>query len=188
MKKALYIIGCLLLVLPGCTAAERWQDRAYFTNIDSDNITLGGAPLLIPAAGEMYISTPVMTSLTLVDTYYKALGTTTSGELRGFTDGNGRLTYTDVTSDRICLVTGAMSLMSDEVNNVITAKLYINGLPHDSSAISVKLLQIGDIDTMTMVALATLQPGDYIEVWIASDKAAVKVTVTGLTFTATTVD
>ena len=196
MKTArLAALGLVLLALffaVGCTADDPLEEiyitDGHFVSVESDNFILGGAPLLIPACGEMYITTPIATPLTLADTFYKALGTTVAGELRGFTDGEGRLTYNDITPDRICLVTGAMSLKSDTAMNVISAKLYINDLPSDSSLIKIKLLQAGDIDTMSLIALVILQPGDYAEVWLASDKAGVEVTLEGLDFTATTVD
>ncbi len=191
MRKALLIICSLLLLLvPACSVGERWADATYLTNMDSNNITLGGAPLLIPAYGEMYIVTTTnITYLTVATVFYKIAVNTISGEQKGFTsDAAGRMIYTDVTPNRICLITTAMSLKSDTADVVISAKLYINGLPSASSLIKLSLLAINAPGVMTLTALAILQPGDYMEIWLASNTPGVKIQTNGFNFVATTVD
>lgn len=194
MRKVFLIICSLLVLilaaLPACSAGERWADAAYLTELDSDNITLGGAPLLIPAYGEMYIVTTTnITYLTVATVFYKAALNTINGEQKGFTsDTTGRMTYNDITPDRICLVTNAMSLKSDTADVVISARLYINGLPSASSLIKLNLLAINAPGVMTLTALAILQPGDYMEIWLASNTPGVKIQTNGFNFVATTVD
>lgn len=184
------LLVLILAALPACSTTERWADAAYLTELDSDNITLGGAPLLIPAYGEMYIVTTTnITYLTVATVFYKAALNTINGEQKGFTsDTTGRMTYNDITPDRICLVTNAMSLKSDTADVVISARLYINGLPSASSLIKLNLLAINAPGVMTLTALAILQPGDYMEIWLASNTLGVKIQTNGFNFVATTVD
>lgn len=189
-SKIVATLLALLLLVSSCSASDKLHDPVYFAETNSDQIYLGGEQLLIPAYGEMYCTTITdITYLTIAGVYYKEVLTTITGEQKGFTsDATGRMTYNDITPNRIALVTCAMSLYSDIADVVITAKLYINGIASASSPIKLCLLDARAPGVMTLTALVILQPGDYIEVWLMSNTANVKSASTGYNFTVTTVD
>jgi len=194
MKPRIIIImvTALMLVFTSCSENERLADDIYFSNVDAQNIKLGGAPLLIPAYGEIYATGYTTIECADAGTYYLFSGNTTTGELLGFADnGHGRLTYTDITTNRICLITTSMtmSVPIDDVPAIITCKLYINGQPDEASLVG-DYISIGDVaDSFPIVCLVEiLNKNDYMELYVASNAANTTVVVNTMTLVATTVD
>lgn len=207
MKKVLRIgILTTIVMLTGCGAPGDPLDDFYTRNVYPgtastysvgsvdlsysdgyfDNVYIAGTAYNSPAYGEIYITTPLATTITLVDTYYLVLGTTTSDELQGFTASNGRLTYTGA-ANRVTNVVASMAVSSDINNVLLGTKLYKNGVGHDASFIQRKIATAGDIGAQSLTALLTLSTGDYIEIYITSDKAA-DITFNNMSLTAVMVD
>jgi hypothetical protein len=210
MKKKI-ITGGLLLValivaLSGCTANDPITDTIYFTGIDADQVNadqidteevnadqvqLGGATLLIPAYGEIYQTAFETIECDVAGTYYIVDGPTTAGELLGFeNNGLGRLTYTDITPNRIGLATTAVtiSVPADDRPATIRSMIYINGVSDNASLIGEYISDADPADALPIMALVELQQNDYIEIYISSDSANTTVTVNAMTLVVTTVD
>ena len=190
----LIIIALLLvatLVFISCSETERLTDDIYFSNIDAQNIKLGGAPLLIPAYAEIYQTAFETVECVVADTYYIVQGPTTSGEILGFVNnGFGRLTYTDITPDRVCLITTAMAISVPLADRpaIISAEIFLNGVADVASYIGEYISDEDPADALPIMCLMELQPNDYIEIYVASDTDDTTVVINTMTLVATTVD
>lgn len=162
-------------------------DNIYANSANVTSFAIGGQAIFAPSYGEFYITTSIATTCPLADTYYKVSGTTTADEIQGFTHSNGRLTYTG-TGTRIFLVSVAISVSSDTNNVVLSTQVYINGVAHTASLIQRKIATAGDVGAQAIVTLLTLTTDDYIEIYIASDKAGVNITFNCMSLIATTVN
>jgi len=182
----------LLAVLPFGCASEPLDEPIYFTEVNSDEIYLGGAQLLIPAYGELYTTASDVVECTLADTFYLIDSPSTTGEILGFADnGFCRLTYTDITLDRICLLNTSMTISVDgaDVPAVIQVQIYKNGIADPASLVGDQFT-VGDaVEALPIVCLVELlNTNDYIEIYVASNHADTTVNVHTLTLIATTVD
>ena len=192
MKKLIILILILALLATGCSPDEPLTDTVYFTDIEAEQIMLGGAPLLIPAYGEIYNTAFLNVACANNGTFYPVHGVTTSGEILGFAnDGNGRLTYTDITPDRICLINTAMTVSMPVPDRpaTISAQIYKNGVPDPASLVG-DYIGVGDpAESLPIVCLIELlSQGDYLEIYVSSSKDGVTVVVNTMTLIATTVD
>lgn len=175
-----------------CTPSEPLEDTVYFTDIEAEQVMLGGAPLLIPAYGEIYASGAKVIEIALADTPYLYNGVTTSGEMLGFANnGLGRLTYTDITPNRICLLNTALTCSVDaaDVPAVVRCYIYKNGIVDSASLVGDYFVVADTVEALPIVCLIELlDTGDYIELYFESDKDNVTLTVATMTLIATTVD
>lgn len=174
------------------TWAEGWFNDLYGVSVNGTegrfvSLYVDGVLVESSGYGEFYITTPVATTCTLADTYYKVSGTTTADELRLFAHTNGRLTYTGKNT-RVGLVSAAISVSSDTNNVVLSTKVYVTGVAHEASLIRRKIATAGDVGALALVALLPLSTNDYVEIYISSDKPGVEITFECLTLTAHTVD
>lgn len=200
-----WVLIALIVILPvigSCSASSSHTEPVYIDNIISENITseyiasdqviLNGSPLLIPAYGEIYNTAFLTIECDLADTYYLVSGNTTTGEILGFVDnGLGRLTYTDSATNRICLITTSMaiSVPADDRPAIISSKIYVNGIPDEASYIGEYISDADPADALPIMCLVELiNPGDYLEIYIASDTVKTTVVVNNMTLVATTVD
>jgi len=209
MKKviSLVILIALFVTLAGCTADDRLgelyvEDGDFITlvaasldvdDIEVDSVILGGATLLIPAYGELYRTAPFDMDLPLADTYYVASNMTLMGEQKGFIgDDFGRLTYDDVTPNRVALVQVTLTVsigIPADLPTTISARIYKNGAPDIPSTVSDYLSVLDNIEALPMISLITLvSPGDYLEIYVASDRAGITLTVETMAIITTTVD
>lgn len=199
------LLIALIVILPvigSCSASSSHTEPVYIDTIISENITsesiaanqfiLSGSPLLIPAYGEIYNTAFLTIECDLADTYYLVSGNTTTGEILGFvSNGKGRITYTDITPSRVCLINTAMSISVpvDDRPAIISAKLYLNGVADDASYIGEYISDADPADALPIMCLVELiNPGDYLEIYIASDTVKTTVVVNTMTLVATTVD
>ena len=163
-------------------------NNIYAKTANFTNLLVGGRTLSSPAYGELYVTTAIATTCTQADIYYLVSGNTTADELQDFTHNSlGRLTYIG-TDTRVSLVTAAISVSSDTNNVVLSTKAYINGSAHEASLIQRKIATAGDIGAQAIIVLLPLATDDYVEIYIASDKAGAKITFVGMSLTVTTVD
>lgn len=192
MKRLLLILIIGVVLLPSCSAADRAEGTLFFEEVDADYYTLGGAPLLIPAYGEIYNTAHLTVECYAADTYYLVSGNTTTGEILGFEDsGLGRLTYTDITPNRICLITTGMTIgvPVEDRPAIISAKMYLNGVADDASFIGEYISDADPAGALPIMCLTELSnTGDYIEIYIASNADNTTVVVYTMTLVATTVD
>jgi len=208
---ALIVLLTLILSLLGCSSnypvendlyvTDIWGDNATFNSInatvvsgenaDFDFIRLGDAPLLIPAYGEIYLPLFATIECDVADVYYTINGTTTSGELLGFTNnGLGRLTYTDITNERIVQVNVSMtmSIPIDDVPAIVSAKIYRNGVA-DNASLAGDYVSAADLaDAFPMVCLLQLDQNDYIDVRVSSNADNTTVVINTMTLMVMTVD
>jgi len=153
---------------------------------------LGDAQLLIPAYGELYTTDTDITECVLADTYYLVDAPSTTGEILGFVDnGFCRLTYTDITPNRICLLNTAMTISVDgaDVPSVIKVQIYKNGVADLASLVGDQFV-VGDaVEALPIVCLLELlNTNDYIEIYVSSNHADTTITIHTLTLIVTTVD
>lgn len=189
MRKSLLIIflAIILAVFSFGCVGDPIDEPIYFTDI-----YLGGSQLLIPAYAELYTTNTTTVNCTLANTFYPIVGISTTGETLGFTDnGFGILTYTDVTPNRICLITTAMTVSLTPVDRpaIVSAKIYKNGIEDPASLVGDYIGEDDVAGALPIVCLIELtNTGDYIEVYVASSKAGISIVVNTLTLIATTVD
>lgn len=198
MKKILYIMLPLVLIsiyctgCVACTKDEALSESIYFTDVHSEHIELGSAQLLIPAYAEIYQTEFETVECYVADNYYIVDGPTMEGEILGFSNnGFGRLTYTDITPNRICLITTAMavSVPAEDRPAIISTKIYKNGVADDASFIGEYISDEDPADALPIMCLMELlNPNDYIEIYIASNTDNTTVVVNTMTLVATTVD
>ena len=170
---------------------EHPLEELYLDTLNSDQVYLGGQQLLIPAYAELFIETPIVTEMTTAGIYYLVQGTTVTEEIKGFTsNGAGRLTYTDITENRVALVTASLSswLPGEDTPAIIAYRMFING-EGDLASTTADVISIGDsLDAMQMVSLVSLQPNDYLEIKVVSNVANCSLNVITMSLTITTVD
>lgn len=121
----------------------------------------------VDAYGEMYISTPVETSVS-VTTPVKMAGTTTAGELSNFTHGTNRLTYNGTPTQKFEINS------SISVNHAVVAQnkdfkfyYYKNGTTKIAESETKRTLSgTNDFGAVPLTAIVELSTNDYIEVWL----------------------
>lgn len=182
----------ITMVVFSCTSSEALPEGVYFTSIYSDSINLGGSPLLIPAYSEIYNTEILYVECAEANKWYLVSGNTTTGQILGFTDnGRGRLTYTDITPNRICLINTAVTVQIpvEDAPAIVSMQLWINGVPDTASLVADYLTVDDNADSLPIVCLLKLlNTGDYIEIYVRSDQNNTTVAVATMTLIATTVD
>jgi len=161
-------------------------------NISSDQIYLGGAQLLIPAYGEIYASGAAVLELAIADTPYLYDGVTDAGEMNGFSNnGFGKLTYTDITANRVCLINTALTCSVDaaDIPAIIRCYIYKNGVVDPASLVGDYFVTGDVVEALPIVCLIELlKENDYIELYFESNVNDATVTIATMTLIATTVD
>ena len=149
------------------TFTNAWEVEASGLNTQKDEV----------AGGNMYITTPTMTTFAAVNTPVKALGTTTSTNLYRMTHPvNNRLQYGG-SKTRSFIVTGSMSITQSNNNRYFSFYLAKNGVIIPESRQDIKVVNSTDQVSLTITSRVTLAPGDYVEVWVANQTATTDVTV-----------
>jgi hypothetical protein len=149
------------------TFTNDWEVEANGLSTQKDDV----------AGGNMYISTPVATTFTTMNTPVKALGTTTSaGLFRVTSPTNNRLTY-EGSKTRSFFVSGALSISQPASNRFFSFYIAKNGVVIPESRQDIKVANSTDQVSLPISCRVSLAPGDYIEVWVANQTATTDITV-----------
>jgi len=190
-KVSALIVILILTPILGCSADDPITDALYFTELNSDQMFLGGERLLIPAYAELYLTDFETVECDVADTYYIVDGPSSTGDIKGFVDnGSCRLTYTDVTGDRICMVGTSVtfSVPVDDAPAIVSMKIYKNGVADEESLVG-DYVATGDIaDSLPVMCLLEIDTNDYIELYVSSNTNNTTVVLNTMTLVATTVD
>lgn len=152
--------------------SKKWETEAVGINTETD----------AAATGTLYISTPVLTDITAINTPKKVAGTTTTTELLRFVSpSSNRLQY-DGTKTRTFIVTAAASVAGASGTYAYSFYIYKNGIKVAASKQKTKIYSSsGDIQTIALVCSVILAPGDYVELWTENNEAIVDITAHTMT-------
>ena len=118
------------------------------------------------AFGGYYFSTPAATTLAAA-TPAKAAGTTTAGQLDGFTHSDNRLTYGAGEPTQWFQVLGTIS-SSKAGGGATTGEFFI--AKNDSVIVNSRILRnlpnTSDVGALAVGANVQLAAGDYVEIWV----------------------
>ncbi len=156
------------------TFSKKWEVEALGISTEKDAV----------ATGTVYISASALTDITAINSPKKIAGTTTSSELVRFTSpASNRLQY-DGTKTRSFIVNTAISITGASGTYLYSFYIYKNGVQIAASKQKTKVYSAsGDIQVVALVCVATLAPGDYVEVWTENNEANVDVTAQNMTLT-----
>lgn len=137
------------------------------------------------AQAQMYVSSAVETVIAAVDTPVKALGTTTlvtSPAAVDFTmPANNRLTYGG-DSARTFFATAAISAIAAGNNKLLAFYLAKNGVVIPDSELRRFVGTGADEGAITIQALVSMTPTDYLELWVENQTDNVNLTVNKMSF------
>jgi hypothetical protein len=131
------------------------------------------------ATAQMYaVNNASATTVSVVDTWYKANVTTTAGLLStGFTHTSNRLTYaTSATSARRLLVTGNFHVIASN-NQTVEVGLGLNGSDPAAAAVTVCRVGSSGNENGAGVGLLDLEDGDYFEIYVRNRTGAANITL-----------
>lgn len=118
----------------------------------------------------------VSTTISLVDTAVKVLGTSTANSInQKFTHTNNRLTYVGALT-RNFQVTATLSLTSGN-NNIIGVYVAKNGVVITSSEMYSTTSSGGRAESITCQTILELNENDYIEIWVENSTGTADITV-----------
>jgi hypothetical protein len=149
------------------TFSNAWEVESSGISTEKDDV----------ATGNMYLTTPVTTTFSGVNTPTKVLGTTTAVNLfRVTSPASNRLTYAGAKT-RSFVVTGAMSITSSTNNNYYTIYIAKNGVIQAQSAQTQKIANGADQGAFSITCTVTMAPNDYIELWISNNTSTASAVV-----------
>ena len=121
-----------------------------------------------PSFGSMYFSTPAATTPAGAGTYLKALGTTTSVNLGGFTmPASNKLLYTG-TPDIHVHCACSISMTCASTNKILGFKIAKNGSVFDHSEVHRKVATGSDIGSTALHSDFAMSTNDYVELFLAN--------------------
>jgi hypothetical protein len=134
--------------------------------------------------GSLYISSAAATTIGTVDTWVKVAGTTTVGsDLRNVTmPANNRL-RNDGDNTRVFRVSACLDFLPASANKILGFGFAKNGTIVSETEIRKKTLVATDESTISIEALISLDPTDYVEVFVANRTDGTNATVTRMQFT-----
>ena len=171
--------------------ADVFRTRAELLSLLADNTTgeISAQDLrdlvmsIVPAFGHIYLATPAATSIPSTGTWVKAAGTTAAGDLYNFTSP---------TSNRLTLSASipvrALILCSGSISAAAAAqqvRLRV-GVKNSASALTEVVLDLTDANTSYAFSthlVESLQPNDWVELFVANDTSTSSLTVDSLTLT-----
>jgi len=148
-------------VLSGLTVNDpKWL---YLSNFGLGDTSFGGECYMVANA--------VATNVATIGAYLKVAGTTTSGFLANFThSAPNQLTYTGLVARTFFLGVGMSVSCAANNNQVVGVQFFKNGTtPIPSSIIHTRCQTATQPYFLFSKTLLTLNPGDYIEVWITNE-------------------
>lgn len=124
---------------------------------------------LMAVYGRLYVSTPLATSIAVVDTYQKAAGTTTLASPTADVDSPvaGRLRYTG-TAEKPMFAQASVSIEVD-ADALVTLALAKNGVVDETSEVEQQCTVAGGPEAFSLNAVFNLDGDDYIEIWVKAD-------------------
>ena len=129
-----------------------------------------------PNYGSFYdINSYLVTTISLVDTYYLLNCSTTSLFTNGFTHSNGRLTCTKSYSKPFKLE-GIISVSSGN-NNEISVVFYKNGTIIPCSESHLITTSSGKAQSCNIQCITNLDVNDYVEVYVMNNTSATNITL-----------
>lgn len=135
-----------------------------------------------PIYGEAHFQGNVTaTSIGVVDTPVKVVGTTSAGDTNLFTHTTGRLTYNGILTKEFMVVT-SMSLTSAAANKKYTVYIAKNGTVLTKTGISRHVATTTDVGAASISGLVSLAENDYIEIFIENNTDTTNPTVEDLNF------
>jgi len=147
--------------------SNAWEVEATGINTEKDGV----------ASGNLYMSTPVTTIISTVNTPTKVLGTTTAVSLFRVTSPvDNRLTYTGAKS-RTFQVICSLTATQPASNKYFSFYFAKNGVIMPESRQEIKIINSTDQGPVTLSCTVTLAPNDYIEVWVENETSASNLTV-----------
>ncbi len=147
--------------------SNSWEVEASGLNTEKDDV----------ASGNIYISTPAVTTFTAANTATKVSGTTTSTNLfRVSSPMNNRLTYSGTKTKKFMVM---CSLSFTALGNNKNYSFYIakNGVILPESKISRKINTGTDQGAVPVSCTISLAPNDYIEIWAENNTDVIGLTV-----------
>ena len=129
------------------------------------------------ATGNIYLSIPVATPIATVNVPMKVSGTTTAANLFRVTNpANNRITYTG-TKARNFQAMVSLSLTSAANTKEYSFFIAKNGTILPESKQTVKILNSGDENSLTVSCTVQLATNDYVEVWVEDNTDATDPTI-----------
>lgn len=144
------------------------DNKALFSNCRGINNTKSSANYFMR-------NNATATTVALVDTAYKAAGTTTAGEIEKFSHSNNRATYLGALSKKFT-VTATVTCTSGN-NHQIGVYIAKNGILDNPSEIYGTTSGTGRAENITVQTLIELVQNDYIEVWVENATSATNIVV-----------
>lgn len=129
------------------------------------------------ACANIYLVAPLITTISTVNTPVKVEGVTSSTKLHRMEQlVNNRITYNG-TKTRSFMYNCSVSLTAEADNKVFEFFLAKNGVVLPESAQKRKILTGSDVGNLSISGVVELNPGDYIEVWVANISDNTNITV-----------
>jgi hypothetical protein len=197
--KKVMLFGLLLFILPlvfsGCMG-ERLEgkiclEEADIINIYAQQIELNNESVLLPDYTECYFNTPIFVTFPAPGVFYAVAGILNVDQTRGFkVDGTHKIIYTDnIPRVGLVSVTLIMSVAVAYVPANLCVQLYKNGVAEPNSSVTILVATADETITTEIEVLVTfLSKYDYLEVYLASDKKDVGVTICNLKILVTTLN
>lgn len=125
------------------------------------------------------VNNATITPIALSNTFYKILGTTTSGPyVQKFTLTDNRATYVGALSGYF-KVTVVLSASSGN-NQILNVRVAVGGVTVASSDSTISTSGSGRVENIKIQAIVSLSNGNYVEIFIANGTAANDITVSDL--------
>lgn len=152
--------------------SKQWEVESNGLRTEKDDV----------AAGNIYITTPVNTSFSAINTPTKVLGTTTNtGLFRVDMPVNNRIQYTGTKTRRFQVIC-SLSIASSGNNKYYSFYIYKNGVQLPESRQALKLGANADKGSVTLSCTVELDANDYIEVWVENNTDATPLIVETMNF------
>jgi hypothetical protein len=132
----------------------------------------------LPSTAGLHFDDPgTPTAIAVAGTPVKATNVSTAHDLYRFTHPvDNRLLYGGTVAVK-AQVTATLSFTCAANNQVLAFYIAVNDVVIASSKIRSKIATGADVQAVTITAHPTLNPGDYIEVWVANETSDADLTV-----------
>ena len=149
------------------TFTKQWEVESTGIDTETDDV----------ASGNVYISSPTLTTIASLNTPVKISGITIATNLFRFTSpANNRMMY-DGTKTRKFETIASLSISSSSNNKNFSFYLAKNGSILPESKQQRKMSSSGDIGALSLTGIVSLAPGDYVEVWVENNTDATDITI-----------
>jgi hypothetical protein len=169
-----FIVGLENVTFASTISANSVNISTLSANVTPDNLK---------AVTQYYmVGNVTVTPVGSAGVFYKILGNTISGDIvQNFSNSNNRATLTN-TRTNFYKIHSCLSFTSGN-NNVIEVRIAKNGVTRPSSANRVTCSGTGTAESVDVIDIVSLAPGDFIEMYISNITATNNITVTNLNVT-----